>query len=187
MAPPGAQVTNMRRISVVGSSGAGKSTFGQELARRLDVPFTELDAVHHLAGWTPIEPDEFTRRIVAITAEDSWVIDGNYAPVVRDGSVWERADTVIWLDLAKPTALWRVTRRTLHRAATGAELWNGNRERWSDVVSWDPERSMIRWVWTTHAQVRRRYECLSLDPAFGHLRFVRLTNRREIEEFLDAA
>ncbi len=43
-----------------------------------------------------------------------------------DGSVRERADTVIWLDVSKPVALWQVSRHTLGRALTGAELWNGN-------------------------------------------------------------
>jgi adenylate kinase family enzyme len=177
----------MRRVSVVGSSGAGKSTFGRELARRLGVPFTELDAVHHRAGWTPIDPGEFVSHVTEVVAQDGWVVDGNYRTVVRDGPVWQRADTVIWLDVPKAVALWQVTRRTVGRAVTRAELWNGNRERWADIVSWDPERSMIRWVWTTHGEVRERYERLSVDPDLGHIRFVRLRNRREMARFLDDA
>jgi adenylate kinase family enzyme len=37
----------LRRVNVKGTSGSGKTTFAQELARRLDVPFVELDALHH--------------------------------------------------------------------------------------------------------------------------------------------
>ena len=41
----------MRRVNVKGTSGSGKSTFGAELARRLDVPYIELDALHKFDLW----------------------------------------------------------------------------------------------------------------------------------------
>ncbi len=153
--------------------------------RSVGVPFTELDAVHHLADWTPTERSEFVRQIAEVAAHDAWVVDGNYSIVVRDGPVCERADTVVWLDVSKSMALRQVTRRTLGRAFAGAELWNGNRERWADVVSRDPERSMVRWVLDDSQEVRERYERLCADPGLDHLRFVRLRNRREMQQFLD--
>lgn len=174
----------MRRVSVVGSSGSGKTTLARELADLLGVPCTELDAVHHLADWEPIDPDEFVRQVDELTSGPCWVVDGNYGTVVRDGPVWERADTVVWLDLPKRMALWQITKRTIGRAITRQELWNGNRERWSNIFSWDPGRSMIRWVWTTHREVGERYQRLSLDPDLGHITFVRLRTRREGRRFL---
>lgn len=54
------------------------------------------------------------------------MFDGNYADLVRD-LVWERVDTVIWLDYSLPRCLWRLTRRTLGRR--GQRLWHaGNQE-----------------------------------------------------------
>ncbi|MFI6132271.1 hypothetical protein [Micromonospora sp. NPDC051141] len=41
----------MRRILVVGSSGAGKSTVAGELARRLDLPLIHLDRHYWRPGW----------------------------------------------------------------------------------------------------------------------------------------
>ena len=41
----------MRRVSVVGCPGTGKSTLGRQLAGVLGVPFVELDAIFHLPGW----------------------------------------------------------------------------------------------------------------------------------------
>lgn len=174
----------MQRISVVGPSGSGKSRFGRALAERIDAPYVELDAIHHLADWTPIEHDDFVRQVGAIAQGEAWVIDGNYSVVVRDGPVWAAADTVVWLDVPRWLAMWQVTQRTVRRATTGQELWNGNRERWSDVLSRDPDRSMIRWVWTTHGSVRERYERLARDEALGHLRFVRLRTRRDATRFM---
>jgi adenylate kinase family enzyme len=177
----------MRRVSVVGASGSGKSTLARELGTRLGVPTIELDAIHHLSDWEPIGRDEFLRRVTAIAATDEWVIDGNYGIVVRDGPVWQRADTVVWLDLPKKVVMRQVIGRTLRRVARREVLWNGNRERWSNVFHRDPDRSIIRWAWTTHRSVAERYRALMNDERFPHLVFVRLQSRAEIGAWLDRA
>ena len=41
-------------MSVIGCSGAGKTTFGRALAARLSAEFVELDAIFHQRGWTPL-------------------------------------------------------------------------------------------------------------------------------------
>ncbi|MGW6871433.1 AAA family ATPase [Streptomyces xanthophaeus] len=47
----------MRRVLVVGISGAGKSTAARALERRLGLPFHELDALRFSGpGWA-VEPD----------------------------------------------------------------------------------------------------------------------------------
>jgi adenylate kinase family enzyme len=91
----------VRRVSVVGNSGSGKTRLGRMLAERLGVPFVELDAIFHQAGWQPLPPEEFRARVEAAAAGDGWVIDGNYS-TVRD-LVWARADTVVWFDLPRLT------------------------------------------------------------------------------------
>lgn len=53
----------MRRISLVGVSGSGKTTVGRQLAAALDVPFIELDSLFHQPGWTDLPHDEFRRRV----------------------------------------------------------------------------------------------------------------------------
>ncbi len=40
-----------RRIAVVGTSGAGKTTFSARLAVLLDCPHIELDAFQHRPNW----------------------------------------------------------------------------------------------------------------------------------------
>ena len=90
----------MRRVNVKGTSGSGKSTFGEELARRLDVPYVELDALHHGPNWSEPTAEEFTARAREAMdgAPDGWVIDGNYESKLGD-TVLGAADTIVWLDL----------------------------------------------------------------------------------------
>jgi len=53
----------MRKVAVTASaSGNGKTTLGRELARRLGVPFVELDALVHGPGWQETPDDELRRQ-----------------------------------------------------------------------------------------------------------------------------
>ena len=173
----------MFRVSVVGNSGSGKTTFGRALAERLGVVALELDGVFHQPGWTELPDAEFRRRVAELTAADGgWVVDGNYSKV-RD-IVWGSADTVVWLDLPRRVVMRRVIGRTFRRAARRQELWNGNRERWANFVSINPENSIIAWAWSQHANYRTRYEEAMADPRWSHLRFERLRSAAEVNAFL---
>ena len=175
----------MQRVSVVGTSGTGESTLARELARRLGASWLEVDSVYHQAGGTPRDASEFRDRVAAAGAGERWVSDGTYS-AVRD-LVWARADTVVWLDLPRRTVMRRITWRTLRRVAGRAELWNGNRERWRNVFTWDKDESVIAWAWQTYDSRRERYAALAADPANARLRFVRLTSPRAVRRFLRTA
>jgi adenylate kinase family enzyme len=173
---------SVRRVSVVGNSGSGKSTVARELAASLDVPHLELDSLFHQPGWEPLAEEDFQRLVMVRTSQDGWVIDGNYSAVQT--IVWARADTVVWLDLPKRIVMWRVAWRTVYRAVTRKELWNGNREPLTNFLSWAPEKSIISWAWHSHDKYRTRYGAAAADPANAHLTFIRLTSREDVGRFL---
>src|SRR5438093_983328 len=172
----------MRRVNVVGTSSSGKSTLAIALAERLSVPYIELDALHWEPNWAEAPNEVMRERVRSAIGGETWVVDGNYS-AVRD-LVWARADTVVWVDLPRPVVMRRVIARTVRRAFRRQELWNGNREPWSNFLTLDPERSIIMWAWTQHAKYRLRYEAAMADPAWAHLRFVRLRSPAEIRAFL---
>jgi len=182
--PTHGNIAPVRRVSVVGNSGSGKSTVGRALAARLDVPYVELDAIFHRPGWVDLPRDDFRHRVADVAAGDGWIIDGNYS-AVRD-VVWQRADAVLWLDPPRRTVMRRVITRTLRRVCTREELWNGNREPWANVLSLAPERSIIAWSWTHHDVYRERYGRAMADPAWSGLEFVRLRHDREVRLLLAA-
>ncbi|GGM61716.1 shikimate kinase [Dactylosporangium sucinum] len=175
----------MRRVSLVGNSGSGKTTVGRALATALGVPFVELDAIFHQPGWQPLERSEFRRRVTGVCATDGWVVDGNYS-AVRD-LVWARADTVVWFDLPRRTVMRQLLLRTLRRGLTGAELWNGNREHLRDLLSTDPEQSILRWAWVKHATYRARYRAAATDPTWSSLTFERIASRSDARRVLARA
>lgn len=169
-----------RRIAVVGNSGVGKTWLASRLAERLGIPHVELDAIFHQPGWVPLEREEFRRRVREAAAGAAWVIDGNYS--AANEPVWERAQAVVWLDLPRATVMRRVILRTLRRVVTREQLWNHNREPWTNLYRWDPRRNIIRWAWVRHPVVRERYARAREERP--DLDWYRLRSSDEVERFL---
>lgn len=68
----------MKRVLVIGSGGAGKTTFSRRLARATGLPLVHLDRHYWRAGWTPTPASEWTEAVRAFCAAKSWIMDGNY-------------------------------------------------------------------------------------------------------------
>ena len=175
-----ADTGSVQRISVVGNTGSGKTTVAGAIAGALGVPHLELDSVFHQPDWQPLETGEFRRVVSDFTAGDRWVVDGNYSAVMD--IVWGRADTVVWVDPPRRRVMRQLVARTMRRMITGAELWNGNRERW--VYLFRRDESIILWAWTHHRKYRDRYAAAQADPANARLAFVRLRTPAETAALL---
>lgn len=170
-----------RRIVIKGTSGVGKTTLGAELARRLGVPFIELDALHHGPNWSapPDEAFRATVRAAMAAAPDGWVIDGNYDTKLGD-TVLGAADTIVWLDLPLRVMFPRLWRRTMHRIRDKVELWSGNRETWRDQFA--SRETIFYWSVRSHFEHRRDWPArFGGDP-----RLVRLRSVDEARRWLDA-
>jgi adenylate kinase family enzyme len=173
----------VRRVSVVGSTGAGKTTFAKALAATLGVPYIELDALNWQAGWREAGADELRERVTAAIAGDAWVVDGNYWTRI-DGLVWTRADTVCWLDPPFLYRFVRLIRRTLRRSLGRVELWNGNRESLREAFF--SRNSLLLFALRTARGTRRRGEERLADPRFAHLAVHRFTSQRDTNRWLEA-
>jgi adenylate kinase family enzyme len=173
-----------RRISIVGCSGAGKTTLAKALAARYGLPHVELDALYHLENWTPQERSVFQEQTRAATPSDGrWVVCGNYNDTVGD-DLRSRANHVIFLDLPKRIVMARILRRSLARVATGQALWNGNRERWRNLIHPIPEENIVLWAWTRWGRYRKGYRSKMARGDWNHARVDHLQSPTQVQEFL---
>ncbi len=68
----------MKKIIVIGSSGAGKSCFSRELALLTKIRLFHIDNLYWRADRTHITHEELVCRLNEIMSEKAWIINGNY-------------------------------------------------------------------------------------------------------------
>jgi adenylate kinase family enzyme len=163
----------MRRVLVIGSGGAGKSTFARRLACRTGLPLIHLDAIYWKPGWQETPKQEWARIVENLVAGDRWVMDGNYG-----GTLEQRlaaCDTAVFLDIPRSVCLWRATvRRVRYRGRPRPDMKEGCPEQ----LTWD----FVRWIWTY--PVERRPKILQrLSTLDAGRRVVVLRSATEIEDF----
>ena len=176
----------MRKIIIIGLSGAGKTTLARELSKKLDIPHTELDSFYHQENWQPLDRDEFFNRVQKITDGDKWILCGNYFSTLGLAT-WQKADTIVWCDYPFSLVLRRLLKRTLRRTLTYEELWNGSRERF--FVNFFTRNSVIIWMLQQWRKQKNRYSTLFHQPPkeLKNVTLVRLHNPTEATNFVHTA
>jgi hypothetical protein len=166
----------VRRVLVVGMSGAGKTTVARRLGVALGAPFHEMDVLALGPGFST--RPELVDDVHRVTGDDAWVIDSWGNPEVRD-RLWARADTVIWLDYPFALVLARLVRRSVRRTLTRERVFGGNRET---LAGWFRRDHPVVPAVTTFGE-RRRY-LARRTAASAHLTTLRFTDPREAERWL---
>jgi adenylate kinase family enzyme len=167
----------MKRVLVIGSGGAGKSTFAVQLAERTGLPLIHLDALFWGPGWVETPRDEWASRVSELASAERWIMDGNYG-----GSLDARlacCDTVIFLDVPRVVCLWRVIRRRIRfHGRSRPDMTAGCVEQ----LSWE----FLSWIWTYPS--RRRPRVLQrLSELRADQQSIVLKSNAEVRNFLESA
>ena len=165
----------MRRVSVIGCSGSGKSRLAVELGSLLGLPVVHLDAVHWRPGWERPPQEEWRRRHEELLQAEAWILDGNFGGTMKERIA--ASDTVILLARSRATCLLRVFKRSIrHWGRRRPNLAPGCRERL-------PSAEFLRWIWS--------YNRAHLPPILRRLEQVReeknvviLRSDAEVRDFL---
>jgi adenylate kinase family enzyme len=167
------------RLAVIGPSGSGKTWLSTRLASSLGLRHIEIDALFHGPAWESASVDDLRERIAEATEGDGWISDGTYHQMVGE-LVFERVDTVVWLDLPVRLVIWRLLRRTYVRKKHNVDLWHGNRE--------GPWRESLRFlVWPAFKRAfENRRQLPTLFARHPHISVHRLRSDRAVRSFVDA-
>lgn len=173
----------MKRIQVVGNSGSGKSTLSAKIAAALGIPHIELDALFHKANWSRPEESQFLSEVDQATQSDRWVVDGNYSSVRT--LLWEKIDTLIFIDIPLALALFRTAKRSIKRIITREVLWGANRETWGSVLSYKREKNLLLWTLSNFKKRRALYLNPDLSVIYPNLSVIHLRSKAELAKFLE--
>lgn len=166
----------MKRVVVIGSSGAGKSVLSRRLGDLTGLPVIHLDHHHWRPGWTEPPAEVWRDQVTEMVKGEEWIIDGNFGGTME--LRLQNCDTVIFLDLPRHVCTWRVVKRMV-------KYYGRTRP---DLAPDCPERfdfPFLKWVWNFQVRskpaVERRIAKVE-DRTDVHI----LKNDREVEAFLNS-
>jgi adenylate kinase family enzyme len=164
----------MKRVVVIGSGGAGKSTFSRELGEITGLPVVHLDKLHWHPNWVGTPTDVWEQIVRGETEKPEWIMDGNFGGT-REMRM-NAADTIILLDLPRWLCMYRILKRTLiFKNATRPDMAEGCNERFD----WE----FIMWVWNYRNDSRKG--ALRELESQTEKETIILKSRRDVAGFLE--
>jgi adenylate kinase family enzyme len=162
----------VQRVAVVGSGGAGKSTFARALGRVTGIPVIHLDENYWNPGWIDTPRDQFAEIQGALVAQEHWIIEGHYAHTFD--LRFARADTVIVLAPSRRICIYRVFKRV---------VLNWHRDIQARGCPEHLDLSFLRWLWD-FPHTGRPALAAALRRHEDHLEVVYLTSSASTRRYL---
>ena len=168
------------KIVIVGTTGSGKTTFANEISRKLNLHHIELDTFFWKENWERVSDDDFIDHVSRIIEDERWVIDGNYENV-RD-AIWKRADIVVFLNYSFLRVFLQLFFRTIRRIIKREKLWNGNRENFRQAFF--SRKSILLWMMQTYHWRKKYYFKILKQQEYQHLEIVIFDKPRIAQKWL---
>lgn len=133
-----------KKILILGSCGAGKSTLAIKLQKKLALPLICLDQLYWQPGWEKTEKEAWRSKVKDLLKKENWIMDGNYRSTLD--LRLPAADMIIFLDYSRWLCFWRIWKRRLF----------GRRE---DRIKGCRERitfKLVKWVLWDFPRVNRK-------------------------------
>lgn len=140
----------MKKVLIIGSPGAGKSTLSYRLRTILGIKSVHLDCYFWQPGWVKIPRDQLNEQIALLIKEDEWVMDGTYIDSLEMRLA--AADTVIFLNYPLWLCLYGVFKRRITFAGKFREdMTSGCEEK----IDWPFLKWVIKFPWTNRLEIIR--------------------------------
>lgn len=162
----------MKKILVIGCSGAGKSTFSKKLSESLNLEIINLDRYYWKPNWIKPLESEWMEIVRNLVKKESWIMEGNYSETFH--LRMPEADTIILLDFSRLVCFFRVLKRRIVK--NRADKIPGCREK----IKFE----LARWILWRYPRVNRKNVLKTLEEFKGQKRIIILKSNKEIRRFL---
>lgn len=164
----------MKKVLVIGSSGAGKSTFSRRLSDLTGIEIIHLDKIYWKPKWTEPSKEEWKATLEKATGGEKWIMDGNYSNTL-DIRI-PACDTVIFLETPRALCVYRVLKRVAFSyKKTRPDMAADCVERFD----WE----FIKWIWDFENRSKPKIERF-LEQFKNEKTIIRLRSKSEVEDFL---
>ena len=163
----------MERVLIIGSNGAGKSTFSFRLAEKTGLPLVHIAQFYWRDAWDVTPEAEFDRRVQTETQNPRWIIEGNNLHSLPRRLAW--ADTVFWFEFPPPLCVLNIFRREwAYRGRVRPDM--------PDQCVSRCDMKFLRMVWDFNRRNHRKIAAML--PNAENIRVIRFTNYRQVEGYL---
>ena len=163
----------MKKILIIGSGGAGKSTMARRLHEAIGIETIHLDKVFWQPNWVETPKDEWEKTIENLLKKDSWIMDGNFGGTME--TRFAACDTVIFLDMPRTVCLWQAYKRFL--------FYNGDsRPDMAEECGEKFDLEFYKWIWDFPKRTKPKIEAL-IKQFQDTKEIIRLASKKEIEDF----
>ncbi|MBM2825986.1 MAG: family ATPase [Dehalococcoidia bacterium] len=164
----------MKRVLVIGSGGAGKSTLARQLGALLGIEVIHLDSLFWKPGWVETPKTEWLSTVEELAKREAWIMDGNYSATLAPRLA--AADAVVLMNFPRRICLWRVVKRRFQYIGRSRP----------DMAPGCPERldwSFLKWIWTYPTRSRPRVREM-IDQYSDVRTVIELRTPLEVSQFL---
>lgn len=164
----------MKKISIIGNGGSGKSTLSNKLSEKLNIPVYHLDQIFWKSGCQKINTAEWLKTNEELTAKDNWIIDGNYRNCMN--TRLKASDTIIFMDFSRYKCyLNSFNRYFKYRGKSRPDVTDGCNER----ITWE----YLYWLWRYKKEFRP--SVIEKLNKLSDKKIIILRNKKEVKKFVE--
>ena len=156
------------KIMIFGRPGSGKSTFANQLGKKLNIPVYHLDKYFYVENWVERDKQEFLDIQLNLVSQDNWIIDGNATKSLE--MRYAEADIAIYLLFPRYICLWRIFRR----------YWLKDKDI-DDRAPECPERfswKFLLYTWTFDNRVKGQIKLLQIK--YPQVKFYKIQSDKQL-------
>ncbi len=161
----------IKKISIIGGSGTGKTTLADNLAGELGLPVYHLDGLNYSENWKENNKDKRDKIILEKIAQPQWIMDGTYTSTLERRL--QASDFIIYLDY---TSLAQA------RGVMGRFLKNHGKEK-AEIPGCKEKMTFSFFFWVLRWRGKKRKYIVELVNKIDQNKVMLFKNRKQLSKW----